>query len=418
MTRSRAIVQNAAAQFGTPFFLFDAGLFSRNLTDFLGAFLERYPRTMLAYSFKTNFVPYLCNIVREKGMFAEVVSEMEYRQALALGFTGDRIVLNGPVKDRGLLTEALRAGCIVNLHSPYEVEAIDDYANANPDEAISVGLRVNISLRMADGSSPRQGGREYSRFGFVVEDGTFEQVIRTLRSRPNIRVTGLHGHASTSTRDVAVYTAITTALCDAGATLLRGDLEYINVGGGFFSRLPRQYARPGIPTFDDYAEAISSIVVSRFGTSGPELFVEPGTAVVADCFSYVTEVLDVYRVGEHHYVLVDGSAIHAKPTMHSRSLPIEVIPLAYGDAADLAAFSVVGFTCMEKDVIAECAEGVLPRRGDLIVARNCGAYTIPMIPQFIEVRPPVVVLEEDGGLHPARRRDELTDVFGAYCGLG
>jgi diaminopimelate decarboxylase len=282
------------------------------------------------------------------------------------------------------------------------------------DILISVGLRLNISLSRSDGTSPRQGGHQYSRFGFRWEDGTLRRVVETLREEPNVKIVGLHGHASTTTRDAFVYSSITTALCRAGETLLGDDLEYINVGGGFFSRLPKEYARPDIPTFEDYAEIICPIVIKHFGLCGPQLYLEPGTAVVADCFAYVSKVLDVYSVAGQQYVLIDGSAIHAKPTMHAKSLPVELWSLPGDIGKERGDYSIVGFTCMEKDVIADSVDQPIPQPGDFIVAKNVGAYTITMVPQFIEVRPPIVAISKDNDMHVVRRRDVLSDVFGSY----
>ena len=85
-------------RFGTPFYVFDEGAFCRNFDEITAAFSERYEKFLLAYSYKTNYIPYLCGIIRYKGGWAEVVSRMEYDLALKVGQQPNKIVFNGPVK--------------------------------------------------------------------------------------------------------------------------------------------------------------------------------------------------------------------------------------------------------------------------------------------------------------------------------
>ena len=61
-------------------------------------------------SFKTNALPWLLSYMRERGVWAEVVSDTEYELALAMGYEPDRIVYNGPIKSRDRLWAALVQG--------------------------------------------------------------------------------------------------------------------------------------------------------------------------------------------------------------------------------------------------------------------------------------------------------------------
>ena len=91
-------LKEIANEVGTPFCLAYPDRFQKNLTDFNNAFKNRYNRFLLSYSFKTNYTPFLLDIVKSNGFIAEVVSEIEYDLAQQVGFKGDRIILNGPIK--------------------------------------------------------------------------------------------------------------------------------------------------------------------------------------------------------------------------------------------------------------------------------------------------------------------------------
>ena len=96
--------------FGEAFFLLDVQAFRTNYDEFLDAFRTIYPRSQIAYSYKTNYIPRLCWEVDRLGGYAEVVSAMEYDVALRVGVDPGRIIFNGPYKSEHDLERALLAG--------------------------------------------------------------------------------------------------------------------------------------------------------------------------------------------------------------------------------------------------------------------------------------------------------------------
>ena len=73
------------------------------------AFIRRYPNLAFAWSYKTNYLGNLA-VMHQEGALAEVVSEMEYAKARALGVPGEQIIFNGPLKPRAALERAVAAG--------------------------------------------------------------------------------------------------------------------------------------------------------------------------------------------------------------------------------------------------------------------------------------------------------------------
>ncbi len=137
----------------SPFYIVDRNKFEANFEGLTSAFSSRYTPFLLAYSYKTNYIPYLCDIVRQKGGWAEVVSRMEYDLALKIGQDPKTIVFNGPVKTADDIERALNNGSLINVDSQSELDLMIDYAKKHPDEEISIGLRVNIGLSDAAGQS-------------------------------------------------------------------------------------------------------------------------------------------------------------------------------------------------------------------------------------------------------------------------
>ena len=68
------------------FFLLKMDIFEKNYRDFLNAFRKYWENTVVAYSFKTNYIPDLCKRILDLGGSAEVVSDMELFLAEKVGF--------------------------------------------------------------------------------------------------------------------------------------------------------------------------------------------------------------------------------------------------------------------------------------------------------------------------------------------
>lgn len=399
-------LQQWANQHQSPFYLMDTRRLTENFQRMKRAFESRYDQVVIAYSYKTNYVPYLCHTLHGEGAFAEVVSRLEYDLALRLGVAPANIVFNGPIKREEDIALALEGNSILNLDSFSEIASVIRYAKDHPEKEVKVGLRANFDLSM-DGESPLQNGYEVSRFGFCVENGTFAEGVKELSRFGNIRIAGLHGHFSTN-RSLRVYEKITRELCMLAREHLRDSLEYIDVGGGMYGELPLSFGRTSTPTFEAYAETISGVIKAELYPYGikPVLIVEPGISLVADAFRFVCRVVDVKENRGVRFVVVDGSVHNVKPTMHKHALPVELIAQREERRDPAVAYHVVGYTCMEKDYLVENGSGPLPQPGDFLVFGHIGAYTIVFQPPFIQARPPIIAFDHLGEV-VVRERETL-----------
>ena len=405
-------IQNLASQYGSPFYLIDRARFEANFDAIVKAFESRYIPLSPAYSYKTNYIPYLCRVFADKGGWAEVVSRMEYDLAIKVGCDPARIIFNGPVKRPEDIAVALSNGSVVNLDADSEIDAVFAYAAARPEKTVPIGLRVNIGLSDAAGRSHIQNSLKVGRFGFAPCD--IEAVKHKLAAQRNITVVSLHGHTSTTDRSVWCFQTITQTLIDIGRRYFADTIEYLNIGGGMFGIVAPEHRWCAMPSFDDYAEAVCGALKADAWVQKrkPALVIEPGVAMVANAVSFITQVVSVKTVRDKTFVTVDGSAFNTKPTFHAINPPFEAISACGGDAA-VRTFDVVGSTCMEKDVLLSAITASLPKPGDFLRIDNVGAYTVVMTPPFINPAP-AIVAQERGAFRCVRRRQTLEDVFAGY----
>jgi diaminopimelate decarboxylase len=230
---------------------------------------------------------------------------------------------------------------------------------------------------------------------------------------------GLHCHFSTGQRSVESYTQRTRRLLQLSARIFPHPPRFINIGGGFFSKmspeLRSQFPCP-VPSYHEYATAVAAELAAAFpDANGPELVLEPGAALIADAMCFVTKVIALKRLRSRQVALVAGSIHNIKPTLHQKQLPMSIIR-EFGESCEPRGegpIDVVGYTCMEHDCLYRGCEQTL-RPGDFLIFENVGAYTIVMKPPFIRPAPAIVTYDNGEGFTVAKHRECFDDVFAAY----
>ena len=403
-----ALLKGLDEQFGTPFYLMDVEKYRSNINNFLTAFRKRYEKVVAGYSFKTNYVPALCKIALDEGVMAEVVSEMEYELARRIGF--EKVIFNGPIKRPAIFEKALEHGAIINLDSEYEVDMLCDYVRLHPETEVKIGMRININIIDENGNSTIQCGLRFGRFGFPSD--IIGRNIERLRE-VGVKIVSLHGHTSTSDRAVFNYKIITQHMLQVCEQYELNELEWFDIGGGYFGAAPEGMDLTGRPTYEDYANCVLDETLANewFNRVQPTIVIEPGSSVVSNVFSYFTKVYQNKTVGKVNFVMVDGTVFDVKPTMHANNLPHKVYRATENEESYVC--DVVGSTCMEKDVLLKEVNMPQMNAGDFIRFNGVGAYTICMTPTFINFLAPIL-MPVDGTFVQVRRRQIVEDIVGIY----
>ena len=399
-------------QYGDSFYLLDLDRFDQNYHEFLTAFRAIYPNTNIAYSYKTNYTPKLCQMVNAWGGYAEVVSKMEYDLAIKIGVDPKHIVFNGPYKCDPEFEKALLAGAIVNIDSFKEASLVEQMAKNHPSKIFKIGVRCNFAL----------GSLDHSRFGIDVEKEEFKRLFAIIRRIPNCRVSGLHCHFLPPERSTDAYASMARRMLDLADRVFADEPpEFIDLGGGFFSKMGpylRQQFPFHVPSFSEYAQAIASQFADKFAnTSGPELILEPGIAITADVMQFVTKVIDIKQVQDRSYALVSGSIYNVKPTKSRRNLPVQIITnktIANHHKKSDRLFDIVGYTCMEDDCLYASYRGLIGL-GDFVIFNNVGSYTLVLKPPFIQPCPVVLAYDSNANeFSVIKRQEKLDDIFSTY----
>lgn len=195
---------------------------------------------------------------------------------------------------------------------------------------------------------------------------------RTLGLRP----IGVSFHVGSQQTDPAQWTA---AIGHAAGVFLacrrRGlALDLLNVGGG----LPAQYRAP-IPPLGRYAEAIATAVAHHFGSSPPQLMIEPGRYLVGDAGLLRAQVLLIAHHGSRdprRWVYVDAGRYNGLAETQGEAIHYRIRTPHDGGACEPVVLA--GPTCDSTDIIYDRTNCALPLDlaiGDTIDFLSAGAYT-------------------------------------------
>lgn len=385
----------------TPSFIFDEVEFERSVEGVREALNDKFKDVTIGYSVKTNSLPYAMRLAKENGCMAEVVSYDEYELAKLCGFSVNRIIYNGPLKSKESFLEAICDQAIVNIETKRELGWLRDLPN---DNIYSVGLRLNINISHVS-PEDADGDDDNSRFGFSDESDEFGEALAVIGSLKNVKLSGLHIHRTAHSRSPRFY----ERSIDYAANVIRKyglNLDYLDVGGGYFGIFPNK------PTFKDYAESFSS-VLRKHCLENLKIIVEPGNALTASAFSFLSEVIDVKRVdSKTRFVTTDGSRNDVDPFFRKTDYIKEI--LYRNDIREVEPLQIIGgCTCLEYDRLFMLADKPKLYCGDRILYKNVGAYTMTLSPQFIRLWPRVYAVDENERIvevrHPSTASDLLSD---------
>ncbi len=190
-------------------------------------------------------------------------------------------------------------------------------------------------------------------------------------------------------------------------------IKYIDMGGGFASdnTLKGAYL-PGTdtnPSFDDYAEAITSALINSDFEPGnlPLLILETGRALIDDAGYLLGSVISNKRLSDgrrNTIVDVGVNLLFTSFWYDHKITPAREFTHYVEDTV------LYGPLCMNIDVIRENVSLPLMNKGDQFVIHSVGAYNMTQWMQFITLRPKVVMIGGDGKPYLIRESESIESI--------
>jgi diaminopimelate decarboxylase len=235
-----------------------------------------------------------------------------------------------------------------------------------------------------------------------------------MRRFPRLKLTTLHTHLGTLIRDPQRYAEAVHRLAAFARQLrLQGlpPVETFDLGGGFASSiLPLSRDEPAnVPQPIEYASAIAAACREEFGVHPPQILLEAGRGLIDDCAALLTTVV-AKKAGSdgREWLFVDAGVNSLPLALRQR---FYVVPLCRSKDKEFVlpatSVDIFGPLCLPYDRLASDVALPSMATGDRLWFWPAGAYNVSQMTPFIEPRPAVVLLEEEGKPLLIRARDTV-----------
>ncbi|WP_276880752.1 diaminopimelate decarboxylase [Anaerococcus tetradius] len=381
----------------TPYFIIYQDKLDKNIEDYKTALINEWPNSQLSFSVKTNSLPWLLEYIRDKGIFAEVVSKEEYLLAKRCGYKDNEIIFNGPIKNKDIFLDSLTMGATVNIDSKEELNFL---FGLNEQNRNNIGIRINPNPDIFEEKDIAYKNDGF-RFGFSEETGELNRAISIVRGASDF--VGLHIHCNSITRSKEVYIALANY---AKKIIKKYDLKvsYIDIGGGFFGGIP------GKTTAREYISVIKNVLSKVVDINVTKLIIEPGSAIIGSCVDLVTKVIDVKETCRSRIVTTDGSRIHIDPLWAKKSY---VYTLENKSDSNITKQIICGYTCMDHDRLMTIYNDKKLECGDKIIYHRVGAYSVTFGGMFISYYPDVYIKKSEN-IEKVRGKISVDDFYNIH----
>lgn len=403
----KELIDRLVKEYGSPLYVFQKERLVNDYNRLVDAFRSYYPKYRVAYSYKTNYAPRVCQIMKGLGALAEVVSDMEMNIAQRVGYRNEEIIYNGPMKGPQM-EEFLLNGGVVNIDNVAEADRIITLAEKNPDKKLTVGIRVNMNV----------GQNFVSRFGMEAYTEEFDTVFNKLEATKNIDIIGMHCHIGHS-RHIEAWKIRAEYMLGVVDLYFNRPLKFIDLGSGMFGNCAESFGKQFgdyIPTFEDYAEVVAGAFAEHYKNTPDEekpwLLTEPGTTIISANMDVITTVTGMKTVRGKHFANTDSSIHIVGELCRIKDLPIEVVN-ANPDSENFDDITLSGYTCLEYDVILKNFKGKVGV-GDYLIVGNCGGYTNVSKPPFIGPQCAMIELDENQNTFLFKRSETIDDILSTY----
>lgn len=379
-------LQDIAASFATPVFIFDADEFGRrakNVKSAIGG-------ASLCYSIKAN--PFLLACLPEEIDRVEVCSPGELAICRRVGVDPSTVVYSGVNKGSEDIAEAIEYGAeLLTAESLRQLGLI----NA---AALAAGKRVRVALRLTSGNQFGMDSENLKRA--VAEKGSYE----------GVDIVAIHYYSGTQKKKLAVVEKELAELEEL-ADILE---ERFGLSG-----ISLEYG-PGLPAdyFGDDPEGRDMAVLAEAGAmiaavaARRSVTVEFGRFLASPCGTYLTAAADIKNNNGENFVICDGGINHLKyygQTMAMQTPPITLL----GDHGEKTEdYTLCGSLCTTADILVRKVTLPALSVGDVLAFGRCGAYSVTEgIGLFLSRQLPRIVLHSERGGNRLLRDFYGTDIL-------
>lgn len=391
-----------AEKFGTPLYVFDEKHIREMMRIYRNTIDSEYEGNgLVLYASKAFSCKAIYGIAKQENIGVDVVSGGELYTALQAGFPSEKITMHGNNKLFSELDLALNSGVgTIVIDSATEADTIDALAGKR-------GIRQKILLRINPGVEAHthayvQTATPDSKFGFSVQSGAAEEMVRYLLAKQNLHLAGFHCHIGSQIFEKESF-VIAADKCLDFMNMLKEkcgyETETLNLGGGFGIWYTEEDVKIPVAGYRDYLSALIGAVKSgceKYGLKRPFLNIEPGRSIVGEAGITLYTVGAVKNIaGIRKYLAVDGGMFD-NPRYCLYQSKYTAVLASRANEAPVERVAIAGKCCESGDLIGVDFELPSANTGDIIAVLSTGAYNYSMASNYNRNPVPPAVLVRDG----------------------
>lgn len=366
------------AEHGSPLFVLDA----HRLRLGYRALTRSLPNVRMHYAVKSLPEAAVVRVLAEQGASFDLASAGEVALVQRLGVSGRRTIHTHPIKTDREIRTALRFGCTTFVvDNGFEIQKFVRFRHR-------VGLLLRVGFR-----NPNAQVDLSRKFGCTLDD---VPSLLTQAAQLGIHVKGLSFHVGSQCATPDQHVAAIEACKGVMSGMVQGEsapMSVLDIGGGFpvdyISSCPDDAERAE-QLLDRFCAPIRATLAMLSPTL--EIWAEPGRCLSAPPVELVCSVVGkAVREGQPWYYLDAGVYGAFSGQIYDGTQ----FPLVFFGGAGRAEAVLAGPTCDSIDVVRESVLAPELGLGDIVVARQIGAYSSASATEFNSLpRTRLVVVNE------------------------
>ena len=404
---TKEIVERIAAQYPTPFYLYDEKGIRENARKLKQAFAwNKGYREYFAVKATPN--PFILKILQEEGCGVDCSSLTELVMSEACGFSGSDIMFSSNVTPAEDFKLAKKLGAYINLDDITHIDFLEQVAGL-PETIFcryNPGGHFEIETHVMD--NPGE-----AKYGF-----TTQQLIDGFKilMQKGVKHFGLHAFLASNTVTNAYYPKLARVLFETAVMLKKetgADIRFVNLSGGVgIPYRPEQEPNDILAIGEGVRQAFEEIMVPA-GLGDVAIFTELGRFMLGPYGNLITKAVHEKHIYKE-YIGVDACAANLmRPAIYGAYHHITV--LGKENAPCDHKYDVTGGLCENNDKFA--VDRMLPKidMGDYLAIHDAGAHGFSMGYNYNgKLRSAEILLCEDGSFKLIRRAETPADYFATF----
>ncbi len=400
-------------KYETPLYVFDEDYVRSNCKEYIKYFKVNENNNRVAYAGKAFLPMYMCNIVKEEGLYLDVVSGGELYTAKKAGFPIDKILFHGNNKTKEEIEMGVELGVgrfVVDNY--YELDLLEQICEEK-NKKQKIYLRIAPGIEVHTHSYIKTGHID-SKFGFTLSTGDLYKAVNSIRKYKNIELVGIHAHIGSQIFEIEPYLYEVEIMMNLVKEIKSNydiEIKEVDLGGGFGVYYTKEDEPTSIKEFCEKIIETAEQVCKEIEIDVPILIIEPGRSIVANAGSTLYTVGSIKNIENvRTYVSVDGGMTdNIRPSLYRAKYECSIANKMNGSVKSQV--TIAGKCCESGDILISDTDIVDIESGDLLVILSTGAYGYSMASNYNKILKPAVVSVKQGSSRLICKRQSYEELL-------